>query len=262
MRRVRRTVGGIAALMATAVALSACQDAPAGADLPSSVPSATQATPVLDLRFDAGLVNDGELDAEIRELASGAGVTFVAAGTGGGRAIAFPDARQSRVVITVLDRQSTGLLDPGRRPFVLGADVRLDRLEAGDDLDNGENVVQRGLFDDGSQYKLQLDHGYPSCLVTGSTGRVFAKSKIQLAPGSWYRLECRRVRDDLTVVVRDLAADRTLDQVTASGPIGDVAVPATVPLTIGAKAGANGAFLASSTDQFDGALDNVLFAVD
>ena len=51
-----------------------------------------------------------------------------------------------------------------------------------------EQPLQRGLYGDPSQFKLQIDHGYPSCLVRGSSGQVSIASSAKITPDRWYRV--------------------------------------------------------------------------
>jgi hypothetical protein len=59
---------------------------------------------------------------------------------------------------------------PGSRDFEFGAGFSLDTKSTGDHADNGDNLIQRGLFGDKAQYKIQVDKGKVSCRIKGSGG--------------------------------------------------------------------------------------------
>ncbi|HXH57210.1 LamG domain-containing protein, partial [Iamia sp.] len=151
--------------------------------------------------------------------------------------------------------------------FEFGADVVLDATsESGavGSTDNGDNLVQRGLFDDLSQYKLQLDARRPSCRVKGSVGAVFVTASMSVQPGRWYRVRCVRDGSTVSIAVTTWADDGTPTVVTrsATGPTGDMAPSRpTVPLSIGGKLSASGESV-TSTDQLNGVVDNVVLRTD
>jgi len=156
-------------------------------------------------------------------------------------------------------------LSPGTAPFRFGADVQLDQGDtsgpgAGD---NGDNVLQRGHYIDDAQYKLQLDHGRPSCRVKGSDGTVMV-SGDPVNRGDWYTLSCARSGNTVSLTVTHYGDDGTVqssDTTSDSGPIGTVVASSpSVPLSIGGKLSNNGD-LAQDSDQFNGRLDNVVLDV-
>ena len=73
-------------------------------------------------------------------------------------------------------------LEPGTARFTFGADVKLDAVNDGGDYDNGNNVVQRGRFNDTTQFKLQIDAGKASCRVAGAKGAVRTISSLPSPP--------------------------------------------------------------------------------
>lgn len=144
-------------------------------------------------------------------------------------------------------------LDPGREDFSFGADVMLDPGGDGD----GDNVIQRGLFEDTGQYKLQLDSRHVSCTVKGAAGRVLVKTDDPVESGVWYRIACRRTGEIVGLGVRRLDTGATVT-VSEEGTIGDVrSQRATAPLTVGGKLTASGEIAAGDPDQLNGAVDNV-----
>ncbi len=174
----------------------------------------------------------------------------------------FPalDARKAAAIIV----RSTGpndALSPGTRTFRLGADFRLDARSDGLPTDNGDNLVQRGLYDGPAQYKLQVDKRYASCRVAGDRGAVLARAPMPVETDQWYRVTCLRQGDTLklNLLKHDDGAWTSLGPWTASGRIGLVRLSRGTPLSIGAKTLAGGEIVRSGPDQFNGAVDNVQF---
>lgn len=160
-------------------------------------------------------------------------------------------------VIRVVNSGTTDELDPGTRRLEMTADVHLDAAtDSAQSSDNGDNVIQRGRFDDVTQYKLQVDHGRPSCRVKGRAGVVEVRGG-DLDPARWYRLTCVRDGDRVTLTTRSSDGFTVEATAVATGPTGDLRPAAvTIPLSVGGKLADDGT-VASSTDQFNGRLDNV-----
>lgn len=179
-----------------------------------------------------------------------------------GQAVEFPTfdpapgAPAAAVLVSSPDAEDP--LDPGDRDFAFGAEVRLveeSESDATDSTDNGNNVVQKGLYLDPSQYKLQVDHGYPSCRVAGSDGDLTVRSQVKPTPGVWYRVACERTADGVSITVSELGSedDEVLDRQVAEGATGTVAAgEKPTYLSVGAKTDARGLIPDSSTDQFNG----------
>ena len=133
----------------------------------------------------------GDTTVGISVAALSGGSTKVVAGPDSAlpRAVQFPayvgSGTYPRAVVR-LAQTSGDALSPGSSDFEYGAVFRLNPLSSGRSVDNGNNVFQRGLYADRAQFKLQIDHGYPSCLVKGSAGRVFARSSVKVTPDTWY----------------------------------------------------------------------------
>lgn len=212
---------------------------------------------------------DGGSDAVVADVASrngGAAQRVDRDATTGDRAARFPahdpDPTAPRAVVRVVPAAGAGdPLDPGTERFSFGADVAMDEVTAtpGDgSIDDGDNLVQRGLFNAGSQYKLQVDSRRPSCRVQGADGAVFLRSAVTLTPGDWYRMRCERDSDTVTLMVALLDGDEIVDLwiTTAEGPTGDMtpANPAT-PLSVGGKLNATGT-VTGDTDQLNGLIDD------
>lgn len=184
---------------------------------------------------------------------NGAGARFPSVSTG-------PKPPMAAVVVVPKSRADGqgDVLSPGRRDFSFGADVVLNRVSEGP-LDNGDNVMQRGLYADPSQLKLQLDHGTPSCRVAGAGGVAEVKARLVVERSRWYRLTCTRRGNKLTLDVRARTGSSwaTHAQWSTSAITGSVSFDRMVLLSVGAKVGRDGQIPASSGDQLNGAVDNV-----
>jgi len=182
----------------------------------------------------------------------------------GGGAARFPayDGTEAAPVAALLVWDATeGELSPGERDFTFGATFALDELSEGADSDNGDNLVQRGLYADAQQLKIQVDHGVPSCRVAGAEGEVVAALPEPVPSDTWVTVTCTRVGREVTLEVRDATTGRRSGIVTETGRTGALDFPATTPFGIGAKVLADGAVPTSASDQFNGTLDEVFFDV-
>ena len=150
-------------------------------------------------------------------------------------------------------------LSPKTANFSFGADVRVDTLSEGTDIDNGDNVMQVGLYGDPAQFKLQVDRERASCVLRGAAGTVVAKSATKLAPKTWYRLKCQRVGDSVTLTEEVLYSDEPVRETVESGELGVIDTDGAA-LSVGAKVSAAGKIVTGSTDQFNGRVDNVTYA--
>lgn len=232
-------------------------------------PAATlRLTLELDRMVDQGLLvqpaqvitaGDGPTATEV--VSAFGGQITVTSGPTGGPALRFPEFSRSRTapmaVITVASG-STGWMDPEDLGFRFGADVVLDEVSWASARDNGNNVVQRGLYNDTSQFKLQVDRGRPSCAFKGDQGRVYVGADRKLRPGVWYRLECARQGDELIIAVGRVRPNGTVADVRekrVSREVGSMSFATTTPVSVGGKV--SGAELAGAVDQFNGAISRV-----
>ena len=153
------------------------------------------------------------------------------------------------------------LTDPGDDDFAFGADFALDRLTGVSPTDNGDNLVQRGLFGSDVQYKIQLDGGHPMCRVSGSHGAVMVRAAERAESEQWYRVRCRRVDDQVTLRVVTLGdSDREVREYTEHGRTGSVSFDRDAfPFSVGGKVDRDGDVLAGDSDQFNGLVDDVVF---
>jgi hypothetical protein len=190
---------------------------------------------------------------------------------GSGNAVDFPAFDGSRtgprVAIAVTNAGTGDGLAPTTLPFSFGADVRRDAVNSGTNYDDGNNVLQRGLCCNESQYKLQVDDDEVSCRIRGQRGAVTVTSPASLLAGEAYRLSCSRTvgttQDTVTLVVTPIAADGTLGApvtTTARRAVGRLSFATGTPLSIGAKLNPNRT-ISSSSDQFNGVIDNAWLAI-
>lgn len=177
-----------------------------------------------------------------------------------------------RAAVAVVPAESDAALDPGTRDVSWGARLRLDEtsFEPGDarvatGVDNGDNLVQRGLSGDPAFLKAEVDGRHPACTVTGDEGTLSVRAEREVRPGVWYAVRCVREGDRLTVDVRLLEADQEGPAVrtTAEGPVGAVRFgdPST-PISVGGKIGTDGNLIADATDQFNGQMVDPYLTID
>ena len=100
-------------------------------------------------------------------------------------------------------------------------------------------MVQRGLYEDTAQYKLQVDHGAFSCRVAGSEGEAVVSAPGVVEPGEWYRVSCEW-SDDNVVLSWERLADTEEGTTVRRSTIGDVTFPAGTPFVVGGKLDARG----------------------
>jgi Concanavalin A-like lectin/glucanases superfamily len=220
--------------------------ASAARQLPTAA-AATSSALVARYNFDgrAGAVLDASGNGHTMRLISSRGGKLRVVRHGSGNAMQFPaPCSGAKCPHAVLQSPHTADLNPGRRPILFGATVR---LPAGQTT-KGQNVVQKGYSIKGSQYKLQIDGmmGRPSCVLvdTAKRGIRMVRSAISVADGRWHAIQCRRVGSTFAVLID--GAVRGVAQIPAALTVANKA-----PLSIGGK----GAY--RDNDQFQGALDDV-----
>lgn len=242
VRRPRTPRTWAAAALTVALGLGGAWAAPTAdaSPAPGAVARALPTGTVLKFTFDGrAKLTDG---SKVRNVAGkGRGTVEVGAGqfkkTPGkpGRAARYPRA-SGYGLIEAPDRRAW---DPGHRDFSFGARVKVTAAMG----DRNMNVIQKGYYSQpGGQWKLQLDHGRPSCRVQGDSGGLLVRSDTSVADGAWHRLVCVRSYNQLV-----LRVDGT-EVASGSGPTGRVSNSATV--RIGAKKLGSG-----RVDQFHGRLD-------
>ncbi|MFK5581964.1 hypothetical protein [Serinicoccus sp. LYQ131] len=155
-------------------------------------------------------------------------------------------------------------LAPGTRDFVVGADFALDTESQGTEVDGGNNLIQRGLASDESQFKIDIDDRRPLCRVQGSQGVAEVRMTGEVQPERWHRATCSRTGDEvrLTVEVLDDGVGTALETVTVEVVTGDLRWDrAQTPVSVGGKLAANGEIIRSATDQFNGAVANPVLQI-
>lgn len=169
------------------------------------------------------------------------------------------------VSVSPISRVPPHPLDPGAQPFSVGASFRLDETAGRSEMDSGDNLVQRGSFDDPAQFKLQVDGRQPSCRVVGDEGGLLVRSDTEARADTWYDVRCTRTDSGLELVVTEHAedGDPTTRTFTAEGPTGDLSgLDPGVPLSVGGKLTTTGLLVRQDTDQFNGVVDDVVLDIE
>jgi hypothetical protein len=248
----------------------------------SGAATAAGGSNVVTYRFDAG----GAAGAKQAEFSSGGSgrvsaavvtandgmVRSVASRATQGAAVQFPSfdatADGPHAVIKVVNATSTDDMAPLRRDFSWSADFRLaatSSSHADHSHDNGDNLLQRGLYDD-AQFKLDVDGRRPGCRLRGSTGgagAVRVVAPVTVDSSSWYSATCSRAGDRLRIRVSRFGPGGAVQQTwtrTARSAAGFGTVRWSnvhTPLAIGGKLSERGRIVMRATDQFNGVVDNV-----
>jgi hypothetical protein len=215
---------------------------------PPVSPSGSTSPLIASYDFDtvvgAGSFTDGAGTGHLLQAFTSGGATLGTVARQNGRAVTFPPRCDgSGCPRLVLQTAGTADLNPGSGPIRFGARVLL----AGDQTDDGENILQKGYSTAGGQYKLQVDKtaGKPSCSMAsdGDPTIHLVKSSVGVADGQWHTLECRRAGAGLSILV-DGAVTGTI-----TIPAG-LTVNNTAPLVLGGKG------LSDNNDQYHGSLDD------
>lgn len=168
-----------------------------------------------------------------------------------------------RLVLALEPEGGRDDLNPGAGDFSFGADLRLNEesSEKGSD-DDGDNVLQRGLFSDAFQYKLQVDKRVPSCTVKAGAERLFVDLDQAFDDG-WYRVRCDYRAGTLTLSASRVLQDRIepLAVRSVQGTPGPLQFAVKTPVTVGGKITPQGELVFTQSDQFNGDLDNVFVDV-
>jgi hypothetical protein len=263
----RTFVAGVACCM---VALGACGNLADGSSQPTQsarstypiTPSISGRAVLLDFDNEDPLATTAAERVSVRSLEVSGGQAVQVHSGNGTSALRFPafsaEREAPRLVLVLNPIGASDLLNPGGQDFSFGADLRLNDASSGKGDDNGDNVLQRGLFSDANQYKLQVDKRVPSCTVNSNGARLFVKFDEGLDEG-WFRVRCDYAAGSLTVSVSRILTDRVeeLGHKTESMSIGSLDFSGRTPATIGGKIGVNGELVLNQSDQFNGELDNV-----
>lgn len=176
---------------------------------------------------------------------------------GGKTAYRFPpfvaSGKYPRAAVIVNNASPDDTLDPGEKPFAWGASFKVDAKSKGRESDNGDNLIQRGLFSEPTFYKAELDDDKPACTVRGTAGLVIVRSTQPARPNVWYRMRCDRVGRYLSVRVWEIARPLAVNSEVEFGKMGNLDMRRlNPPLSIGGKVSPNGQLIVSATDQFNG----------
>lgn len=262
---------GAAALVALLLAGCAADGAsPVAVEVTETAPAETG--DALDLQFDDVVADFGSLVSEVDNhgtaqldvsvtTANGGRIRLGRDVDGGGAAVlpAFDETNASAAALVAVPTDDTDVLEPVRRPFVFGASFAIDRATEGSDADNGNNLMQRGLYADDAQYKIQLDGGVPSCRIAGSKGEVVVKLDEAVEPEHWFTLECSRSGPEVSLRLVDLERGKEVGVAAATKDVGRLLFDAGTPLAIGAKVAPDGTIPEESTDQFNGTVDGAFY---
>lgn len=234
--------------------------------LASAAPGTAADGKEVALRFPSkALTRDkGNATTDVSVVTHGEGTVRRVDGRGGrGAAVRFPrfdSGGTDLAVLTLRDREGADDLSPGRHSFVFGADFTLDRGETDAGRDNGNNLVQRGLWNDRMQYKIQIDDRRPSCRIKGDDGGLQVALNMTVAGNTWYRVRCVRNQKGLVLRVVRLSDRRTWKRVRR-GDVGAMVADPRVPMSVGGKVDAGGRIVTGAPDQFNGRVDNVILDV-
>ncbi|WP_166136681.1 hypothetical protein [Nocardioides ochotonae] len=267
--RAARSRGPAAAALAGLLTVPACASStvvpdPAGAGgtplAPTRARAPADSVVLLGANAAGRAEQRGSAEVTVRTLSlDGGRMTVRGTSPGGDPALRLPafspdPAPYPRAIVAVSPVGSRDLLEPGTRPFVWGADFRVDRATGTSAVDNGDNLVQRGLSNDPGFFKAELDQRRPGCTVTGSEDTLVVHASERVLPGTWYHLRCELTPGELAVYVTQLPADDTPRSFAShiSGFVGDVRFDPATPLTVGGKVGLDGKPLPNATDQFNG----------
>ncbi|MEZ5193578.1 MAG: LamG domain-containing protein [Nocardioides sp.] len=197
----------------------------------------------------------------------GRGELRAVAGPAGTTAVAFPSVEQSSqgniaALHAVIDKFST-VFSPDAEDFQFGADVYFSEPPRRATGDDGDNLIQRGLFGEKGQIKLQVDNGVPSCRIAGDQGEALIKG-TRLAVGQWYRLRCQRDDDRVSLYVGRIRADGEVTRwalTSTTQPTGLIEFVGNrpAPVSIGGKLNPVGEVVADAPDQFNGALAHIVY---
>jgi hypothetical protein len=273
----------VVSALAGALALTGCQDDPNTARQPRLHQSSETTDPDAEiiprsvlLRFDdlnpgqtiTKVVNDGELPVRTKVVDANGGLLKATPSPygQGARLPAYSQRDPGFAIIGVFNTGDVYLgtddpLSPGHGNFTFGADFSLDEKTTGSAIDDGDNLIARGIFEGAAQYKIQVDDGLLSCRIAGLEGEVLVKAHQRVQPGHWYRTRCTRIGDEVTLEIAKLESGVPTDwvELDETGEIGAVVMAQSVPLSVGGKLSGTGEMFPTSTDQFNGSIDRIVY---
>lgn len=258
-----------AVVLALGVALGTLAVAHSAAASVSTETSTESTAREVHLRFDADApdeaftTNDGNASVDVEiERAAGGSEDSVMDRHGAIGALRLPEYSSGFAAVRLLGATYAGdALNPGTSDFTFGAHVKLDSVNEGATYDNGNNLIQRGLYKDVSQWKIQVDGGRPSCRVKGAAGAVSLSAPSTIQPGRWYAISCTRSAGAVTIEVVDLATGVSSER-RREGVTGNMTPSSpSVPMSVGAKLRNDGTIITGSSDQFNGVIDNAFLDI-
>jgi hypothetical protein len=145
--------------------------------------------------------------------------------------------------------RSASSFNPGTAPFAVGVTLRAQSVPATGGY--SPNVVQKGLFDDRGQWKMEVirsgGHTVARCRFSGTRGHrsVVDRTRTALDNGRWHTVICWRAASAYGIRVDGR-------QTRVAGTVGSIA--SSRPLRVASKTPGAGV-----TDQFQGAIDCVTY---
>jgi hypothetical protein len=225
---------------------------PAVPALAATTAAAPAPTTVARYTFNAG-ISSGRiaenssrgLPLRVRTLNGGAVKVYSA---NGGKYIGFPaKCATATCPRAILEGGDDVDLDPGTRAFRWGATVYVKKYQ----LKGSANVMQKGVVDTESQWKLQIgaNAGKAQCVVVGrgSPKAYVVPSSVDVADGKWHRVMCVRTATSLQVFVDGLRR-------------GSMTLPATVDISNNLPLRVGGPNFNPASDRYSGFLDDVFAA--
>ncbi len=217
--------------------------------------------------FSVDSVGKGSVNADIVTL-NGGSVTRGQV-PNGGPAFEFPayddPSLGRRAILRIRNAGETDVLAPGEDSFEFGAEFRHDEATTGDPTDNGDNLIQRGLFGDGAQYKIDIDKRTPSCRIEGVSGVVQVKSSLQVEADGWYAARCSRQGDEVRLAILRYEEGRFKEVADdgGQGATGSITwEDAKQPMSVGGKLTVRGEVVEKASDQFNGAVADPYFTIN
>lgn len=211
---------------------------------------------------------DGSATVEVAIATMNGGGVVAEQGPDGGAVFEFPayddPALGRRAVIRVVNAGTEDLLTPGAADFEFGAEFRRDNVSTGDRTDDGDNLVQRGLFGNGAQYKIDIDKETPSCRIEGVDGVVQVRASTVIAPHTWYAARCTRRGTEVELSVMEYDGNGWVESSVdaQSGATGTISWEEPVlPFSVGGKLTRAGDVVERASDQFNGAIANPFLAI-
>lgn len=167
-----------------------------------------------------------------------------------------PDPPRAVVRLTPDADAGADPLSPGTADFTFGADFAVDPTSQGTEVDSGNNILQRGLASDPSQFKVEVDELRPLCRIRGAEGLVQLRAKKEIRPDQWYRVRCSRAGTAVKLTIYRVSSNvpTVVEEVREESPTGELSWQTRPPMSVGGKLAANGSMIRSQTDQFNGVI--------